>query len=323
MEKSFIITVDTEGDNLWLPYQTGSGHRNITTENAKYLVRFQELCEEYGFKPTYLTNYEMAIDENFINLGKKGLLDGKLEIGMHMHAWNSPPIYDLPFNPYGHNAYAGEYPNDILEEKMTVLTELLTERFETEIVSHRGGRWFLDDKVLQILVKLGYKSDCSVTPSVSWDNAIGNRITGNDYQKFPRGVFDLSIFFDIPPKELIEIPMTITDAPPFSLRIPSGLKDLKSMFDNKKIWLRPNGYNLYNMIWIVRNCDFEYLEFMIHSSELMPGGSPNFKTKKSIENLYNHIILLFKELVNQGWQGKTLKEYSLSYKMRYSDEYIK
>ncbi|WP_395754844.1 hypothetical protein [Edwardsiella ictaluri] len=51
----FIITIDTEGDNLW------QNHDRITTENARYLPRFQLLCEKYGFKPVYLTNYEMAV----------------------------------------------------------------------------------------------------------------------------------------------------------------------------------------------------------------------------------------------------------------------
>lgn len=53
---AFLITIDTEGDNLW------QKHDSITTENARYLPRFQQLCEKYGFKPVYLTNYEMAID---------------------------------------------------------------------------------------------------------------------------------------------------------------------------------------------------------------------------------------------------------------------
>ena len=50
----FLITIDTEGDNLW------STPMEVTTYNARNLHRFQLICNEYGFKPTYLTNYEMA-----------------------------------------------------------------------------------------------------------------------------------------------------------------------------------------------------------------------------------------------------------------------
>jgi hypothetical protein len=57
---SFIVTIDTEGDDIW------NGPREITTCNARYLPRFQELCERFGLKPTYLVNYEMAVSPAFV-----------------------------------------------------------------------------------------------------------------------------------------------------------------------------------------------------------------------------------------------------------------
>ena len=88
----FIITIDTEGDNLW------SKPKNITTENAKFLPRFQKLCESYGYKTTYLVNYEMACSNIFKDFGLEVLSKNSGEIGMHLHAWNSPPIIDLTSN---------------------------------------------------------------------------------------------------------------------------------------------------------------------------------------------------------------------------------
>lgn len=75
--KHFIITVDTEGDNLW-EYKKGTP---IGTENAKYLPRFHSLCEKYVFKPVYLTNYEMASSDTFVTEAKKWLDNGTYEIG--------------------------------------------------------------------------------------------------------------------------------------------------------------------------------------------------------------------------------------------------
>lgn len=80
--KHFIITVDTEGDNLWM-WHTGD---DITTENAKSIPRFQNLCEKYGLIPTYLTNYEMACDDRWVTYGaaKREKENAKLEcIFMH------------------------------------------------------------------------------------------------------------------------------------------------------------------------------------------------------------------------------------------------
>ena len=52
----------------------------------------------------------------------------------------------------------------------------------------------------------------------------------------------------------------------------------------------------------------DYIEFMIHSSELMERGSPNFLTKEAIDNLYRDMDGLF-EFASKIYQGTTVKEY--------------
>src|SRR5208283_4588444 len=101
---SFLITVDTEGDHLW------SKPREITTRNSRYLPRFQALCEKYGLKPTYLTNWEMANCPVFRDFGQDVIAHNTGEIGMHLHAWNSPPIIPLTDNDYSYQPYLIEYP---------------------------------------------------------------------------------------------------------------------------------------------------------------------------------------------------------------------
>jgi hypothetical protein len=51
-----------------------------------------------------------------------------------------------------------------------------------------------------------------------------------------------------------------------------------------------------------------HTEFALHSSELMPGGSPTFRNASDIERLYDHLEILFEEL--STWcRGMTLKEF--------------
>ena len=125
MKKKFIVTIDTEGDDLWTTKITRNGLKEITTENAKNLERFQNLCEKYGFVPVYLTNYEMALAQPFVEMARYALKNRRAEIGMHMHAWNSPPIEHLPYNPRGTHTYIGEYSRRLQWEKMKYLTRLL------------------------------------------------------------------------------------------------------------------------------------------------------------------------------------------------------
>ena len=89
-KKYFIITIDTEGDNLW-GWEEGTP---IKTENILYLSRFQDLCNQYDFKPTWLSNWEMVNDDRFVTFAKKNLARKQCEIGMHLHAWNTPPEYE-------------------------------------------------------------------------------------------------------------------------------------------------------------------------------------------------------------------------------------
>ena len=79
----------------------------------------------------------------------------------------------------------------------------------------------------------------------------------------------------------------------------------------KSIWLRPDKNNLTQMIKIVDYSvlnNFDYIEFMVHSSELMPGGSPRFKSRESVDKLYQNLNLLFNHISN-NYKGTTLQEY--------------
>ena len=51
-----------------------------------------------------------------------------------------------------------------------------------------------------------------------------------------------------------------------------------------------------------------HMEFMLHSSELMPGGSPNFGNAPAIERLYERLENLFGDLSTWCF-GATLKEF--------------
>ncbi len=184
---AFLITIDTEGDNLW------QKHDSITTENARYLPRFQQLCEKYGFKPVYLTNYEMAIDPFYIEFARDVIARGTAEVGMHLHAWNSPPTEPLTADDWRHKPYLIEYSDAMMREKVDYMTRLLEDTFQTKMVSHRAGRWAFDERYARLLVEYGYQVDCSVTPRVNWKTAKGapQGDGGTDYRRFPQHAYFL------------------------------------------------------------------------------------------------------------------------------------
>lgn len=312
---AFLITIDTEGDNLW------ESAGRIETRNTAYLPRFQALCERYGFKPTWLTNYEMAVDPAFVEFGRDVLRRGQGEIGMHLHAWNSPPIRPLTTDDNRHCPYLIEYPEEVMRDKIAYMTDLLEETFGLKMTSHRAGRWAFDERYARLLVEFGYRVDCSVTPGVSWSanpGAPGGR-GGTDYRAFPVHAYrmDLNDISRPGHSALLELPMTVRPsrlhaAAPWLYRLP-GVRRVARRLSPSVTWLRPDGRNRQVMLDLVDRATREgwaYLEFMLHSSEFMPGGSPTFRSPASIEALYEDIAVLF-EAAAVGFAGKTLSEYAM------------
>lgn len=301
--KKFIITIDTESDNQW------NIEHSQTTENARFIPRFQSLSEEYGFKPVYLIDYSMANDAFLVDYLKGKSKRHLCEIGMHLHAWDTPPKHDIDRSTT-ERPYLIEYPNHIMDAKIKSMTELLTYKFEQSIVSHRAGRWAINNDYIQLLYRYGYRVDCSVTPGVNWYKQSGASLPGPNYCNEERGIHRLGC----EPK-MLEIPMTIRKMHSASLRMKDGIlplgKDIIKNILGRKIWLRPALFSyedLLKLIHVVENENEEYLEFMMHSSELMPGGSPYYESEEAIEEMYRGLSLLFDYISKKGYVGTTLAE---------------
>ena len=314
---AFLITIDTEGDNLW------SRPRQITARNAGYLPRFQQLCERFGFKPVYLTNYEMAVSPELRQFAHAALRRGTAEIGMHLHAWNSPPLVPLTDDDYHHQPYLMEYPEGLMAEKAAYMTRLLETEFGAAMRSHRAGRWGMSPAYARILAEQGYRVDCSVTPGVSWQESLGDPkgSGGPDYRAFPSGAYRMDLRDISRPgaSPLWQLPMTIDSlGPAAAARVAGALsprswprRALGRLFP-PAVWLRPRGGNLGEMLRLLRRARSQrrpYVEFMLHSSEFMPGGSPTFATAEAIENLYRDLEKLFAAAA-PFFRGATLGEYA-------------
>ena len=300
-KKKFIITIDNEEDNQWNP------ESEETTENAKFLIRFQELCNRFDFKPVYLTTYHMARDPVFADFAKTALQKNQCEIGMHLHAWSTPPEYDLQ-KTSNERSYLIEYPLDIMEEKICTLHNTLTSTFG-EMVSHRSGRWALNQEYLALLIKYGYRCDCSVTPGVNWGAKLGaTGIPGSDYSREQNGAYEIM-------DGMLEVPVSIHKIRYFDvgdIKTPKAFaKEISHLLRGKSTWMRPSFTSVYRMeklLDYVKGTNSDYIMFMLHSSELMPGGSPYYKDELAIEQLYEQMEQLF-AYASRDFEGITLRDY--------------
>jgi hypothetical protein len=305
----FILTIDTEGDNQW-----DHGTR-LTVENIKYVPRFQDLCEQFLIKPTYLVTSEVCDDEMAKRIFTEYLSTNNAEIGAHLHSWTTPPFLDkddFRFNDKNH-AFATEVPGGLLSEKIGHLTNQIETSFGKRPLSFRSGRFAFNENVAKILAEYSYLVDSSVTPFVSWINNTGISKSKGGPDFIGSSPYPYRYNFDS--GTLIEIPVTILPTRfPFNKSWPMAeyyfrnvdhqlpLKIIRKLFyRNQPLWLRPHPLMSINMLrellFEAKRLELPYIVMMFHSSELMPGGSIYRKDKESIEKLYN-ILKGFFDLLN-------------------------
>jgi len=290
-----IVTIDTEADNQWAYNEV------VTTENLNYVPRFQRLCERYGLRPTYLCTFEGVESSHFESVLRPYQERGAAEIGAHLHPWTNPPFGPAARAGIDKDAYPA-YPSELtlkdFSAKLTVLTDRIAVRTGRAPTSYRAGRWGFTAAHVAVLVRLGYAVDCSVTPLVSWADHAGRRGGGPDFRAAPLVPYflDPTDVCRAGPSTLLEVPVTI-------------------VLDRQ--WFRPypemSAEQLLEVYRVASAQKLPALEMMLHSSELMPGGSPDYPTEASVEQVYAKLERVFAQLARDGCHGATLSAFAESW----------
>lgn len=318
----FIITIDTEGDNQWDPRLPQS------TDNIRFIPRFQQLCQRYDFPPTYLCTYEVAATPAFDEILRPLHRVGRAEIGAHLHPWTNPPLSHWDRSDTA-PAYPSELPVGVFARKLDSLTTLLAEKLGSAPLSYRAGRWGLSAAHIPVLLQCGYIVDCSVTPLLSWTDP-GARERGQDFSDSPFKPYFMA--WGDPAREgtsgLLEVPVTILHTNGVMRRSPvlratyrryrktAPARLLNRMFQIAPRWFRPfadmSVARLQAVYETAKQLDLPVVEMMFHSSELMPNGSPHNPTVESIDRLYERLDQLFAYLKAQQVEGATLAAFAVA-----------
>jgi hypothetical protein len=316
----FVITIDTEGDNQW------DGGLARSTENIRFIPRFQTLCDRFAFTPTYLCTYEVVSAPEFDDVLLPLHRSGRAEIGAHLHPWTTPPLSEWDRSETS-TAYPSELPPGLFARKLEQLTNLLETKLGQPPRSYRAGRWGLSAAHIPILLELGYIVDCSVTPLLSWGDA-GARERGQDFSHAPVRPYFMA--WGDPAREgasgLLEVPVTILCTNSLMGRSPllraiyhRYRKTLPARLLNRTFLLKPRWFRPFSDMSVsrlktvydtARRLELPVVEMMFHSSELMPNGSPHNTTPESVEDLYRRLEAIFEYLHQQGSRGVTLSAFA-------------
>jgi len=319
----FILTVDTEADNQWVPGLP------ITTQNLRFIPQFQSLCDTFRIYPTYLVTSEICDDRFAVKLLTEYWGSGRAEIGSHLHIWSTPPFEDLDGFRYNdlYHGYANELPETMLKEKIDYLTHQFFSTFGFKPTSFRSGRFGFNETCANILMQNGYLVDSSITPYINWSKQKG----------LPNGTGGPNFVYEgVRPHSIrnangsiCEIPVTILPTRfPFTssqrlTRLYSSLQTSmagkimrKITFGSQPVWFRPFPYTtigmLHKVLKTAMEMNLECVTMMLHSSELMPGCSPYRRDQKDVDELLSLMEALFTLLERNTIESCTLSDVARS-----------
>lgn len=294
-----VISVDVEEEGLFCGRYSRSP---CGVHNVRQLSRLEWIPEEFGFPLTLLVTYPVACDAACRNILSSWKDHYQAEIGAHLHVWNTPPFADLHRPEPIHSA---ELPLPMLEAKLISLLEAIEKGLGVLPAAFRMGRFDFGSHVAGVMVRNGLRVDGSIVPllrSPSWPDSF---LSGADpYFIRPHASCD-------PP--LLEIPLTQV---PWCSHVPRWVHRmahaLLSPWDHclldafrvvGALGIQPAWFSLPAMCWAVRRHGSQggrVLHLFLHSSELMPGATPHFRTEASVKRLLRKMRLFLTWLMQTG-----------------------
>jgi hypothetical protein len=279
-----FVVVDTEEEFDWsAPFR----RENVGVRAMRQIGGGQRLFDDYGLKPTYVTDYPVASQSSGFEPLKGILSDGRCEVGAHLHPWVNPPHDEAVTRA---NSFMCNLPVALQRAKLTTLCREIEDHLGVRPVAFKAGRYGLGAATLEVLDEMGFEVDNSVCPRLDY--------SGEGGPSFVR--FDSRPFFFASHQRLLEVPCTVefVGLPP-RLGGPLHRMASKPVFERlralgilarsglvNRIMLSPEGNTLDEMKALTRSlfragCRTFTLSF--HSPSLDPGHTPYVRTEQDLD----------------------------------------
>ncbi len=282
-----IVSLDVEEEGLFSGNYaaTGCGVRNVAL-----LRRLAPLTSELGFPLTLFCAHTV-----FTNAEACGHLawmrdHHNAEIAAHLHHWSTPPLDDAQHTPHAQAEKQGpptrtdRLPRQLLRQRLRTLLDAGREFQGAPLTSFRMGRWDLKSSVRPLLAEEGITFDSSVCPLRIFND-------GPDHFLAPSDPYWLD---DAP--NLLESPVTQIPLSRNLARLWHSCGHDTAWADSFHFWgaLSPNP--VWHSAAVMRAATRLHmarggrvLSLFWHSSEMLPGGSPNIPDQRAADALYTKI----------------------------------
>ncbi len=317
---ALIVTVDTEEEGLWGGEYRREGN---TVRNIAGIERFQQICDQFEVRPTYLVDTPVVENDQSAEL-LKGIQDaGRCEIGAHLHPWCAPP-FDETIS--AKNSYQCNLPESLQREKMEILTDRIETRFGRRSTSYRAGRYGLDIVGARILEQLGYVVDSSVICFTNYADRGGPDFSQAPFVPYRVGGDDLAV--PDPSGKLLEVPVSVgysragfdtlhrirSLAGRWPWRHLRAVGILDRLNIARRIKMSPEqatSRRMQQLVDAMRGHQAPCVVMMLHSSSLVTGESPYASSVSALEELYTRLSETLEYCVRRhGMVGSTLTEFA-------------
>ena len=301
----FLMTIDTEEEWDWNgPFES----QTYSLENIQVLNRFQQLCASRNVATTYFVSWAVLHDEASRSIIQDLAEQPNVEMGMHIHPWNTPPVDDSITTPRG--SYLHNLPERMITAKLETVFETFLDAGITP-TSFRGGRYSTGDVIQDYLQSHGFVADASVVPYTTWkeDGA-------PDYRD--RGPYPVRARTSAQQKEALwELPLTLgfTRGPQrlwagfFNAIEHSGLSRLRliglaqRLGLVRRVWLNfedTKATEMLALVQVLRKLSLPFICFTVHSSSLLLGKNPYSQTQKDLDRIWSGLDTVFGKIAT--WQ---------------------
>lgn len=278
-----IVSLDVEEEGL---FSGNYAARGCGVRNVALLPRLAPLTHDLGFPLTlFCAHTVFSSPEARPHLA--WMRDHcRAEIAAHLHHWSTPPLTDGEDSDDssqkdGPPVRTDKMPRQLLRRRLRTLLDAGRDFQGAPLTSFRMGRWDLKASVRPLLAEEGITFDSSVCPLRVFSG-------GPDHFLAPTEPYWPE---DCP--GLLESPVTQVALLPPLARLWYGLTRRKALVDSFHFW----GALSPNPVWhspavmraatklLVRRGG-RVLSLFWHSSEMLPGGSPNIPDQAAADALY-------------------------------------
>ena len=280
-----VISVDVEEEGLF----SGSYPRRPPgVENVRRLHRLEFITGELGLPLTLLATYPVVSNPSCREILTEWREKQGAEIGAHLHPWSTPPFEELPF---AEPVPSDLLPAPLLQAKIETLLAALNEHMRVRPRAFRMGRFDLGKQVLALLPQYGFRVDSSLVP-------LRRMAGGPDHFLAPSDPHPLPVDGRSGFGPLLEAPLTQVGLFPAmsnafyhlasSLPPDKGNRLFSAYRHLAVAGIQPAWFPLASMKLATRLHRLrggKVLTMFLHSSELLPGATPSFRSEAAVDRL--------------------------------------